>query len=353
MVRKYGLAIDNLLSAQVVTADGEIVTASADENPDLFWAIRGGGGNFGIVTEFEFRLAPVGQILGGALVLPATREVLRGYLDYVADAPDDLTTIANLMHAPPAPFIPADRVGELVLMILVVLDRRRRRRRAGVRAAARARGAGRRRGRADAVPGDLPVHRARRSSRTAPRSARCSPTSMSDATFDAILEAMKRASAPMSMVQFRGLGGAHGARRRRTTTAFAHRDRRFFTTVLGLWLDPDDDAQRHWDWTNALWEQIRGEAAGVYVNFLDDEGEERIRDAYPPAHVRAARRGRRRSTTRTTCSASTRTSARDSVIATAQDEEASASNAGASCFSRFCTVLVAPLCLCVSVSRRT
>ncbi|MBK9712269.1 MAG: FAD-binding oxidoreductase [Kouleothrix sp.] len=119
IVRKYGLAIDNLLAAQVVTADGDIVTASASERPDLFWAIRGGGGNFGIVTEFTYRLAPVGQILGGELMLPASREVIRGYLDYVAAAPDDLTTIANLWHAPPAPYVPQERVGELVLSILV------------------------------------------------------------------------------------------------------------------------------------------------------------------------------------------------------------------------------------------
>src|ERR687883_174120 len=88
MVRKYGLAIDNLLSAQVVTAAGDIVTASATEHPDLFWAIRGGGGNFGIVTEFTYRLAPVGQIFGGELLLPASREVIRGYLDYTVSAPD-------------------------------------------------------------------------------------------------------------------------------------------------------------------------------------------------------------------------------------------------------------------------
>jgi FAD/FMN-containing dehydrogenase len=87
MVRKYGLAIDNLLSAQVVTAAGDILTASAEEHSDLFWAIRGGGGNVGIVTEFIFRLAPVSQILGGELMLPASREVLRGYLDYAASAP--------------------------------------------------------------------------------------------------------------------------------------------------------------------------------------------------------------------------------------------------------------------------
>ena len=118
MVRKYGLAIDNLLSAQVVTAAGEQVTASPTENPDLFWAIRGGG--FGIITEFEFRLAPVGQVYGGALVFPATREITRAYLDYIKNAPDDLTTITFIMHAPPAPFIPENRVGEVVLFIMPV-----------------------------------------------------------------------------------------------------------------------------------------------------------------------------------------------------------------------------------------
>ena len=119
MVRKHGLAIDNLLAAQVVTAAGEIVTASASEHPDLFWGIRGGGGNFGIVTEFTYRLAAVGQILGGELLLPASRAAIRGYLDYMATAPDDLTTIANVLHAPPAPYVPQERVGELALSILV------------------------------------------------------------------------------------------------------------------------------------------------------------------------------------------------------------------------------------------
>lgn len=92
MVRKYGLAIDNLLAAQVVTAAGDIVTASAEEHRDLFWAIRGGGGNVGIVTEFVFRLAPVGQILGGELMLPASREVLRGYVDTWTTRPRRPTT---------------------------------------------------------------------------------------------------------------------------------------------------------------------------------------------------------------------------------------------------------------------
>ena len=117
--RRDGMTIDNLVSAEVVLADGSVVRASEHEHPDLFWGIRGGGSNFGIVTEFTYRLAPVDQILGGVLMLPASREVIRAYLDFVAAAPDDLTTIADLTHAPPAPFVPQERVGELVLSILV------------------------------------------------------------------------------------------------------------------------------------------------------------------------------------------------------------------------------------------
>ncbi len=119
MVRKYGLTIDNLLAIEMVTAEGRMVRASANEHPELFWALRGGGGNFGIVTEFTFKCAPVRDILGGMIFVPATAEAVRGYLEYAPNAPEDLTTMAHIMHAPPAPFIPAERVGELVLGIIV------------------------------------------------------------------------------------------------------------------------------------------------------------------------------------------------------------------------------------------
>ena len=94
LVRKYGLAIDALEAVEIVTADGRQVTASADSHPDLFWAVRGGGGNFGVVTRFQFRLYPVGEILGGALFMPATREVLRSLVPIAASAPEELTMIA-------------------------------------------------------------------------------------------------------------------------------------------------------------------------------------------------------------------------------------------------------------------
>jgi FAD/FMN-containing dehydrogenase len=281
MVRKYGLAIDNLLAAQVVTASGEIVTASPDEHPDLFWAIRGGGGNVGIVTEFTYRLAPVGQILGGELLLPASREVLRGYLDYVATAPDELTTIANVLHAPPFPHVPAERVGELALSILVcwtgsLADGERAL--APLRALAEPI--------VDAVrPMPYPEIYRFTAHQAEPHGA--SIRSMfahdfSDQALDAVLAAMENASSPFSLVQFRGLGGAL-ARVPTDSTAFAHRDKPYFFAIIGLWLDPAEDPAVHTAWTEELWRVTRPEGAGVYVNFLENEGADRVRDAYPPA----------------------------------------------------------------------
>jgi hypothetical protein len=279
MVRRYGLAIDNLLSAQVVLASGEIVTASPTEHPDLFWAIRGGGGNAGIVTEFTFRLAPVGQILGGELMLPASREVLRGYLDYVASAPDDLTTIANLMHVPPFPHVPEERVGELVLSILVCWS--------GDLATGEAALAPLRALATPVVDTVSPIpyreiyrYTAHQAMPHAASIRMMFANDLSDDALDAALSAVEGATSPFSMVQFRGLGGAMG-HVSPDATAFAHRTQPYFVAVLGLWLDAADDATVHQAWTETLWQQIRHEGSGVYVNFLENEGADRIRAAYP------------------------------------------------------------------------
>jgi FAD/FMN-containing dehydrogenase len=281
MVRKYGLTIDNLLAAEVVTASGEIVTASADERPDLFWTVRGGGGNAGIVTEFTFRLAPVSEILGGELILPATREVVRGYLDYVTAAPDELSTIAHLMHVPPLPHMPQELVGQLVFSILVCWSGDLE---AGQEAIAPLRALGT--PLADAVaPMPYPEIYRFTAHQAAPHAAAIRmmfTDELSDASLDASLDAMKHASSPFSLIQFRGLGGAF-ARVPAGATAFAHRDQRYFFSIIGLWLDPAQDAALHQAWTAALWEKVRHEGHGVYVNFLEEEGEQRVRDAYPPA----------------------------------------------------------------------
>jgi FAD/FMN-containing dehydrogenase len=279
MVRKYGLAIDNLLSARVVTANGDVVTASPDEHPDLFWAIRGGGGNFGVVTELEFRLAPVEQVLGGVLILPASREVIRGYLDYTASAPDDLTTIANLMHVPPLPFVPPDRVGDLVLLIVAcwtgsVED--------GERALAPLRSL--------ATPiadlvSPIPYPQMFDFTEFGPHAASVRmmfANDLADASIEASLDAMERVSSPLSVIQLRGLGGqmAHVGS---GETAFAHRDRRYVVSIVALWTDAAEDADPHRAWVQSLWEKIRHEGIGTYVNFLEDEGEDRVREAYPAA----------------------------------------------------------------------
>lgn len=288
LVRKYGLAIDNLLEAQVVTADGNIVVASPGEHPDLFWAIRGGGGNFGIVTEFTYRLAPVGQILGGELMLPASREIIRGYLEYAASAPEELTTIANLWHAPPAPYVPQEHVGDLVLSILVCWTGDIA---AGLRALAPLRALAT--PIADAVA-PMPYPEIYKFTAFAAEPHGASIRSMfadklSDTALDAALDAMHHASSPFSLIQFRGLGGAL-ARLPEDATAFAHRSQRYFVAVIGIWLDAAEDPRLHSAWTKALWQKIRPEGAGVYVNFLEDEGEDRVRDAYPPAtYMRLAR----------------------------------------------------------------
>ena len=281
MVRRYGLTIDNLLSAQVVLADGRIVTASAVENSDLFWAIRGGGGNFGVVTEFTFQMAQVGQILGGCLILPATRDVVRGYLDYAASAPEDLTTIANLMHAPPLPFVPQERVGETVLAILVCWTgsiEEGEKALAPLRTLATPV--------ADVVS-PMPYKEIYQftAHQAAPHAASIRmmfADELSDAAIDTSIAAMNNSTSPYSLIQFRGLGGAM-ARVAPDATAFAHRTQAYFVAIIGLWIDAAEDAAVHRAWTESLWESIRREGSGVYVNFLENEGAERVREAYPGA----------------------------------------------------------------------
>src|SRR3954447_13149542 len=117
-VRKYGLTIDNLLAVEIVTSDGQLLTASADDHPDLFWALRGGGGNFGVATRFKFQLHRVDGFYGGVLVLPATVETITGWIDAAHAAPEDVSTIANVMTAP-LPFLPPDAQSKPVILGLI------------------------------------------------------------------------------------------------------------------------------------------------------------------------------------------------------------------------------------------
>jgi len=119
LVRKYGLTIDDLVAADIVTADGELHHVDAKSEPDLFWAIRGGGGNFGVATRFEYRLHPVDGIVGGMMMLPATADAITSFIALAEAAPEELTTIANVMPAPPMPFVPAEHHGKLVIFAML------------------------------------------------------------------------------------------------------------------------------------------------------------------------------------------------------------------------------------------
>jgi FAD/FMN-containing dehydrogenase len=278
LVRKHGLAIDNLVSVEVVTADGRLIIASERQNPDLFWAVRGGGGNFGVVTRFVYRAQPVDTVLAGALVLPATRAVLEGLVPAAEAAPEELSVIAFVMHAPPAPFIPAERVGELVVFATLVYAGDPGSGQAAIapfRALAEPI--------ADLVsPMPYPgiyafTEEAGKPGPAVTRSAFLGD--MDDRTVDAIVEYMARATSPAAMVQIRVLGGAM-ARVPAAATAFAHRSARVMLAIITPF---QGQSQPHVGWTEALFDAIRPATSGVYANFLENEGDERIRDAYPTA----------------------------------------------------------------------
>jgi FAD/FMN-containing dehydrogenase len=282
MVRKYGLTIDSLLSAEVATADGQLVTASADEHPDLFWGLRGGGGNFGVVTGFQFQLRPVGTVLGGALICRATAEVLRRYADRALEAPDGLTTISFVLRAPPLPFIPTELHGEVILLMLMVyvgdLEE-------GHRAVQPLRDLA-----PDVVdlvgpmpyPGIFDLTRGpTASSHHYGRTTflRAFP----DELIDTVLDYMHRGSSPLSLAQIRPLGGAF-ARVPAEATAFAHRDKAYQLAIINDWDGPGaEDGAVHRGWTDAFWREVQPFGTGVYVNFLELGEGDRIRDAYPGA----------------------------------------------------------------------
>lgn len=277
LVRKHGLTIDHLVAIELVTAEGQIVQTSETENAELFWGLRGGGGNFGVVTGFQYQLVEVGTVYGGALVLPATKEVIKRYAEVSHEAPEELTTITMVMHAPPAPFIPAERVGELVLAIFTVYAGDLGE---GEKAVAPLRAL------AEPVADLLgPMPYASIYDFTAEATVRRREMlrsrfyrTLDDGMVEAMLEHMEQAPSPFVMTQLRPLGGQM-ARIAPTATAFGHRAARFLVAIIDLWEDPADDAANE-AWTERYWAAIAGYGQGVYSNFLEDEGEARIREAY-------------------------------------------------------------------------
>jgi FAD/FMN-containing dehydrogenase len=282
LMRKHGLACDNLLSLELVTAGGRILRASADDNADLFWGLRGGGGNFGIVTSFDFRLHPVGPLVtAGAIFFPSedAGELLRFYRDWVEEAPDELTTVVNLAVAPPAPFLPEKIHGKRVAIV------------SGCYAGEPEHGANVFRQLKDfGTPvadliGPMPYTEMQRlvdgqwgpclhnhfKSSWLPR--------LDDAAIHTLLRAHEQAASPETKIQLYHFGGAV-ARVAADATAFARRDDPYLLNIAARWQDPAE-TDLHVGWARELHEAMATFATGgVYVNFLGEEGTDRVRAAY-------------------------------------------------------------------------
>jgi FAD/FMN-containing dehydrogenase len=287
LMRRHGATVDNLLAADVVTADGDLLRASESEHPDLFWGLRGGGGNFGIVTSFEYRLHEIGPtVLGGPIYYPLEDgpEVLRHYRDVIADAPDELTTILNLRMAPPLPFIPEELHGRPVVMVAVCYAGDLERGEA-VLAPLRSFGSPL----VDAVGPRPYVELQRTFDPSAPhgwhyhwRSWELPP--LTDAAIDTLVEQAARITSPRSYIIVFQLGGAV-ARVGDDETAYGQRDAAHNVNINAVWLEGDPEADRHVSWVHECYAALEPHAGGrAYVNFLADEGADRVRAAYGAAN---------------------------------------------------------------------
>jgi len=283
LARMHGLAADNLLSADLVTGDGELVKASSEENAELFWAIRGGGGNFGVVTSFEFQLHEAGpEVLFGPTVyrLEDAPAVLRHYRDFAREAPNECSVYADLLTAPPLPFLPDDAHGTKVLFLAQLYA-------GGMEEGQEILRPLREFGEpiADAVAPTRYTIAQTTFDPLQPKGARYywrshNLTGISDEIIDTVVACASELPTPKSDILFHQLGGAINDRAP-AETAYPHRDIEFVVTLGGFSEKPAQDEQCiAWarKWHVALAEHVTG---GVYVNFLGQgEGEERLRGAF-------------------------------------------------------------------------
>src|ERR1700760_4481219 len=278
LVRKYGLTCDNVLSLDIVTADGKPRVANANENQDLFWALRGGGGNFGVVTSFNFRAHPVRTVLGGLIVYPRDRavEVLRFYRDFTQSAPEELTAYCALMHTPDG--IPAVAViacycgdlteGEKVFRPLrafgsPMLD--------------------------EIQPMPFPQMQTLLDPAFPDGNQNYWKSTflreLSDDAIAVLVEHANRATSPLSGVTIEFYGGA-ASRVGVSESAFAQRQAQYDLPILAQWVDPGE-SQRHIGWARGLADSMRPFSSGAYfLNFLGEEGEDTIKAAYGPNYER-------------------------------------------------------------------
>jgi FAD/FMN-containing dehydrogenase len=279
--RKFGFTCDSLVEADVVTADGRFVRANEAENADLLWALKGGGGNFGVVTQFTYRLHPVGpMIFGGMLVFPpfAARDVARTYRDFMATAPDEVGGALAFLTAPPEPFVPEEARGKPAVGIIVtylgdpdegasvlkpLIDL----------------------GPAVNLTGPMPYLAAQGllEAGNPPGNRHYWKADLlddlADEAIDAICEAAMRMISPLTVALFQPLGGAV-SRVPADATAIGRRDAGWAYHVLSQWTDAADD-ERNVEWTRAVSTSLEPYATGgVYITYTSDTGDARVRDAY-------------------------------------------------------------------------
>ncbi|MGH9817424.1 MAG: FAD-binding oxidoreductase [Candidatus Acidiferrales bacterium] len=278
LMGKFGLACDNLMAAEVVTAEGKVVRASAEENADLLWGLRGGGGNFGIVTRFDYRLHPVEPVIGGLVLHPLGRaiELLRFYRELIANCPDPLTLYVAIQNGPdgtPVCGIAAGYCGEPAGG-------------EGLLAPIRAFGSPI----ADMI---APVSYVQQQSMiddfyTAGfsyywRSAMLD--TLSDEAMDVLLEYFQRRPSPLTQMFFEHMHGA-ASRVPPADTAFAHRSNQLNFSALGIWRE-SKETDANLAWMHEFWRDLRPHLARrAYVNYLGQEGAERVREAYGPNYER-------------------------------------------------------------------
>jgi FAD/FMN-containing dehydrogenase len=279
LVRKYGLTIDSLLAAEVVIADGQLLHVDHENHPDLFWAIRGGGGNFGVATRFKFQLHEVPSVMGGMLILPATPETIAGFIAQSQAAPEELSGIGNVMVAPPMPFLPPEVHGKLIIMAILVYAGDAA---AGERALAPFR--------ALATPlADMlkpmsyaeiyPPEEGAEGYHPVAASYTMFVDQIDRSVAETIVDRLQSSNAAMSVAQLRVLGGAM-ARVPVEATAYAHRNSRIMVNLAALYNQPEESAA-HETWVAEFASALRQRDRGAYVNFLGADGEARIRAAYP------------------------------------------------------------------------
>jgi FAD/FMN-containing dehydrogenase len=286
--RTHGLTVDSLISADVVTAAGEMVKASADENADLFWGIRGGGGNFGVVTSFEFQVHPVGpEVLAGLIVHPFAdaANVLRAYRDLAAQAPDELSVWVVLRKAPPLPFLPEEVHGTEVVVLAAMYNGDVA---AGEKALAPFRAVGN--PIADVIspqqfidfqsgfdPLLTPGSRNYWKSHDFP--------ALGDEALDTIIDYVGKLPGPACEIFIAQMGGAT-SRVPADATAYRGRDAEFIMNVHGRWEDAADDAKCI-AWCRELFDATKPFAAGAaYVNFMTEEEGQRVEEAYGDGYAR-------------------------------------------------------------------